>query len=111
MNTENINMISVHTKLGALEERTNNFEKRLDGVEDSIDQRLKDIDFKITQNNLMAETKLEKVDEKVDQILSLHSELRGSWKMTTFLATVFLTLCGAAAWFIDKFEIFNNVGV
>lgn len=109
MSDENNQMIQIHTKLGALEEKTKNLENRLNGFERVINDKLNKIEENLKSNNEANERKLKTIDEKVDSILELQSKLKGGWKMASWIGSLCLILAGFFTWVVDKWENIKGV--
>lgn len=97
-------MLNLHSKIGGLEERTKNFETRLTGFEASIDARLKKIDEDLKKSNIDQNEKLENIDSKINSILDIQSQMKGSKKTLLFIGSTLIIASAIFTWFLEHFE-------
>lgn len=101
-------LIVIHSKLSVLDERSKNFEARLDGIEKEIDDKLRTIENKIDKQRSETNTKLDSIGGKLDEVLVSDEKRKASIKTLGMVGGLVIVLAGFLSWLVDKWELIKN---
>lgn len=98
-------IIEIISKIAVLDERSKNFENRLDGIEREIDEKLKNIETKIDKQSEETNSKLDKISEKLESFSFAEERRKASYKTILGFGSITLVLSSLFSWIVDKWQL------
>lgn len=100
-NKINDKIITISKDIGKLESHCLSLENRINGLERDIKEELKRIESNQKELSENLKTSNVNINAKLDEILHKKSEVKGGWKVLSFIGGLLLVLSSFIAWSVD----------